>query len=331
MNGPSRAFPGLLALLAALALALAGCGTTAGQDRPNEEATLLLDFAPNGVHAGIYVATDRGYDDAEGVALTVRQPASATDALRLLAGGRAEMAILDIHDLGLARERGRDVVGVMALVQRPLAAVFAQPGVHSPRALEGRRLGVSGLPSDEAVMRAVVAGAGGDADRLELTTIGFEAVPALLARRVAAATAFWNVEGVALKAQRPAIREFRVDDYGAPSYPELVLAVTRETLEDRRPTVVATIRALQRGYREARIDPESAVSAMLAADEGLDREALLAQLDAVQPALRGSARAFGQLRPAVLRRWAAWDEEFGILREAPDVDRAFDTTLVPLR
>jgi len=326
---PRRALALALALL--LALLLAGCGATAGEDRPNEEATLLLDFAPNGVHAGLYVATDRGYDDAEGVALTVRQPASATDALRLLTAGRAEMAILDIHDLGLARERGRDVVGVMALVQRPLAAVFAQPGVRTPRALEDRRLGVSGLPSDEAVMRAVIAGAGGDAERLRLTTIGFEAVPALLANRVAAATAFWNVEGVALKARKPGIREFRVDDYGAPPYPELVLAVTRETLEDDRAVVVATIRALQRGYREARIDPESAVSAMLAADPSLDREALLAQLDAVQTAFTSGARAFGELRPAVLREWAAWDEEFGILREAPDVERAFDATLVPLR
>ena len=51
------------------------------------------------------------------------------------------------------------------------------------------------------------------------TTIGFEAVKALLARRVAAATAFWNVEGVALQAKRPGIREFRVDDYGAPPTP----------------------------------------------------------------------------------------------------------------
>ena len=111
------------------------------------------------------------------------------------------MAILDIHDLGLAREKGRDLVGVMALVQAPLAAVLAQPEIKSPKDLEGERAGVSGLPSDVAVLRSVVQGAGGDPDRVKETTIGFEAVKALLAKRVAAATAFWNVEGVALKAQ----------------------------------------------------------------------------------------------------------------------------------
>ena len=50
----------LKALLCAALLVLAGCGGTSGGDRPNQEASLLLDFTPNGVHAGIYLATPRG-------------------------------------------------------------------------------------------------------------------------------------------------------------------------------------------------------------------------------------------------------------------------------
>ena len=314
-------------LLLAL-LVLAGCGGSAQTDRPNEPATLLLDFTPNAVHSGIYVATARGFDEAEGVQLTIRKPGASTDALKLLQGRRADMAILDIHDLGLAREQGRDLVGVMALVQAPLAAVLAQPGIRTPKDLEGKRAGVSGLPSDEAVLRAVVQDAGGDPDRVKQTTIGFEAVKALLAGRVAAATAFWNVEGVALRAKRPGIREFRVDRYGAPSYPELVLCVTRETLQDKPALVRATIRALQRGYTETQDDPESAVSAMLDAEPGLDRAELSAQLDAVAPEFSAGAAEFGQLRPSVLRAWSAWDARFGILKAPIDVRRAFDTTLV---
>ena len=318
-------------LLAACAL-VAGCGGTSGSDRPNQEASLLLDFTPNGVHAGIYLATSRQYDDAEGVQLEVRAPSASTDALRLLQGGRVDMAILDIHDLGLARETGShppDIVGVMALVQVPLAAVLAQPEIERPRDLEGRRAGVTGLPSDVAVLRSVVAGDGGDPDAVRTTTIGFEAVKALIAGRVAGATAFWNVEGVALRAERPDIKEFRVDEFGAPSYPELVLCVTRKTLEEKRPVIEATIRALQRGYGQAQNDPESAVTALMDADSGLDREAARAQVDAVAPAWTAGARAFGDLREDVLREWAAWDVEFGILDEEPDIGRAFDVSLVP--
>jgi putative hydroxymethylpyrimidine transport system substrate-binding protein len=314
--------------VAILLLALAGCGGGSGSDRPNREATLLLDFTPNGVHAGIYLALAREYDGAEGVELDVRAPSASTDALRLLQGGRADMAILDIHDLGLARQEGADIVGVMALVQRPLASVLAQPEVGRPRDLEGRRVGVTGLPSDVAVLRSVIAGDGGDPERVRTTTIGFEAVKALLAGRVAGATAFWNVEGVALRAQRPRTEEFRVDDYGAPAYPELVLCVTRSALEQDRAAIEATIRALQRGYTQAQNDPESAVTALVDADSGLDREAAQAQLDAVGAAFTAGARTYGELREDVLRAWADWDVEFGILDERPDVGQAFDTTLV---
>jgi ABC-type nitrate/sulfonate/bicarbonate transport system substrate-binding protein len=179
------------------------------------------------------------------------------------------------------------------------------------------------------VLRSIVAGDGGDPERVRSTTIGFQAVKALLAGRVAGATAFWSAEGVELRRQRPGIREFRVDDYGAPSYPELVLAVTRETLEDDAPEIRATIRALQRGYGEAQRDPESAVAAMLAAEPRLDRESLTAQLDAVDEAFTAGSRGFGRLRRDVLDAWARWDVEFGILRERPDIDRAFDFSLVP--
>jgi ABC-type nitrate/sulfonate/bicarbonate transport system substrate-binding protein len=309
-------------------LALAGCGGGAGSDRPNREASLLLDFTPNGVHAGIYLALAREYDNAEGVELEVRAPSASTDALRLLQGGRADMAILDIHDLGLARQEGADIVGVMALVQVPLASVLAQPEIERPRDLEGRRAGVTGLPSDVAVLRSVVAGDGGDPEAVKATTIGFEAVKALLAGRVAGATAFWNVEGVALRAERPDMREFRVDEYGAPAYPELVLCVTRRALEQDRAVVEATIRALQRGYTQAQADPESAVTALIDADSGLDRAAAQAQLDAVGPAWTAGARAYGELREDVLEAWARWDVEFGILERPPDIDRAFDTSLV---
>jgi putative hydroxymethylpyrimidine transport system substrate-binding protein len=311
-----------------LAFAVGGCGSTTGNDRPGTEASLLLDFAPNAVHAGIYLATEREYDQAEGVDLEVRAPGASTDALKLLESGRADMAILDIHDLGLAREQGHDIVGVMAFVQRPLAAVMAQPEIRSPKALEGERAGVTGLPSDDAVLNSIVAGDGGDPDKVRKVTIGFQAVKALLAGRVAGATAFWNAEGVALREQRPDIREFRVDEYGAPSYPELVLAVTRDTLEDDQPEIQATIRALQRGYGETQRDPESAVAAMIAAEPRLDEETLTAQLDAVDEAFTAGAGGFGRLRRGVLDEWADWDVEFGILKERPDIDRAFDFSLV---
>src|SRR5918999_132932 len=99
-----------------------------------------------------------------------------------------------------------------------LALAGCDSGVTRPRDLEGARVGVAGLPSDDAVLRAVVEHDGGDFDEVDRVTIGFGAVANLLAGKVDAATAFWNAEGVVLRERGLHTREFRVDEFGAPRY-----------------------------------------------------------------------------------------------------------------
>ncbi len=318
----SRRPPILLAILLALALPAAGCGSGAS-DRPNTEATLLLDFRPNAVHAGIYVATTRAFDEAEGVELLVQAPGEGTSGVKLLQANRAQFAILDIHDLALARQEGADLVGVMAIVQRPLAAILARPGVEDPADLEGERVGVTGLPPDDAVVDSIVRGAGGDPDEVRRTQIGFDAVRSLATGRVAGATAFWNAEGVLAEEEVPGVKQFRVDDFGAPRYPELVLATRSVTVQDRPAEVQAVVTALRRGYREAVLGPEEAVGRLVDAVDGLDRVQVQKEFDAVSPTFTATSGAIGTLDLAQLRRWAAWEAEFGITREPPDVAQAF--------
>lgn len=310
-------------LLIILASAAAGCGDEGRSGRQPLSAVIGLDFTPNAVHAPIYMAVRNGYDRRHGVALRIRPPGSSPDSLKLLASGRADVAVLDIHDLGLARERGADVVGVAALVQRPLAAIIAQPEIRRPRELEGRRVGVSGLPSDPAVLRAVVEGDGGDYDSIEQVTIGFAAVPSLIEEKVDAVPAFWNAEGVTLRRRGMRTREFRVDDFGAPPYPEVVIFTRRETIEGRRRMVEGVLRAIRDGARSVLADPEPAIDEIVRAG-GADRELVRAQLRAVMPTLRPPLR----LNRSALEQWADFDERFGILERRPRIERAFEFGLV---
>jgi NitT/TauT family transport system substrate-binding protein/putative hydroxymethylpyrimidine transport system substrate-binding protein len=315
--------PAVAALVAAATLA-AGCGAGGGGSGDIRPVTLVLDFTPNAVHSGIYTAIAKGRDREHGVRLTVRQPTASSDSLKLLAAGRADLAVADIHDLGLARERGEDLVGVGALVQRPLASVIAGPGIARPRQLEGKRVGVTGVPSDEAVLRAVVRGDGGDPRRIRTITIGFSAVPSLLAGKVAAATAFWNVEGVTLKRRGLSTHEFRVDDFGAPHYPELVLVARREAVASDPKLVRDTLAALADGTRDALADRTAAAQRVATAAQA--RPALIRdELDAIAPALSPPIR----LDPQALAGWAAFDLRVAILRRTPMVSQAFDLTLAP--
>jgi putative hydroxymethylpyrimidine transport system substrate-binding protein len=311
-----------VALLAAVLMlaGAAGCGEDGAEPGVPRGAVLVLDFTPNAVHSGIYAARAQGFYRDAGVDLSVQQPGESTDAPKLLAAGRADFAILDIHDLGIARERGLDLVGLMPIVQRPLAAVLARGDgpVRAPRDLEGRSVGVTGLPSDEAVVDSEVSADGGDPSKVNEVTIGFNAVSSLAAGKVDAATGFWNAEGVALRRQGVPVRTFKVDRYGAPPYPELVLTTSRRTLQREPALVDAVIAATRRGYAFAMARPAAALDDLLAADPALDRGDQAAQLRVLLPDL--APRPFD---PAVLREWAAWDLEHGLLERRLDVNDAF--------
>lgn len=309
-----------LLAVALLAAGVAGCGGSDAEPGAPVGATLVLDFTPNAVHLGIYAAQREGYYRDEGVDLTVRQPGESSDAPKLLAAGRTDFAILDIHDLGIARERGLDVVGVMPIVQRPLAAVIARSdrGIAGPRQLAGRTVGVTGLPSDEAVVDSEVSADGGDPARVKRVTIGFNAVSSLAAAKVDAATGFWNAEGVALQRQGVPVRIFKVDEYGAPPYPELVLVASRRTIERDPDLVRSVVSATGRGYEFTSAHPQQALGDLLAEVPSLERAEQAAQLRVLLPDLRPNP-----FDPAVLRAWAGWDLEHGLLERPLDVDAAF--------
>jgi ABC-type nitrate/sulfonate/bicarbonate transport system substrate-binding protein len=301
-----------------IAVALSACGSS------SRSATLVLDFTPNAVHAGIYAAIARHLDLANHARLRVIVPSASTDSIKLLEVGRVNFAILDIHDLAIARERGADLVGIMAIVQRPLAAVIAAPQIQTPRQLEGRRVGITGVPSDTAVLDSIVAGAGGNPRRVPTVTIGFDAVADLLAGRVAAATAFWNDEGVTLARARPGFHSFKVDDYGAPSYPELVVCATAATLRHDRPLADAVVRALVAGYEFTLAHPAASAADLEGLVPGLSPSLVAAQLHALLPAFRAADGRVGALDPSTLGSWARWEARFGIVSRPPDVAAMFD-------
>src|SRR5947209_2245461 len=107
------------ALILALAIPLAGVApspTTAADVRAGlprmTHATLILDFIPNAVHAGIYHALASGYYRQNNIDLTIIQPTSTSDTLKLIAAGKADIGIADGIDVANQIDQGRDAQAI---------------------------------------------------------------------------------------------------------------------------------------------------------------------------------------------------------------------------
>ena len=225
----------LLVLAVVAALALAGC-SHGSEDQPNRAGAARPRLSAQRrarrdlPRARARLRRCRGRDP------DVASPSSSTDSVKLLLSQRTQFAMLDIHDLALAREKGRDIVGIMPLVQVPLAAVWPSRTIARPARPRRQEASASpACPPTTPCCGSSSAAPAATRPRCARSPSASRPSAALLARQVDGATAFWNVEGVALQAKRPAMHEFKVDDYGAPAYPELVLCVDPRELRDDRP------------------------------------------------------------------------------------------------
>ena len=302
--------------------ALAGTGSV-------QSASLMLDFTPNAIHVGIYDALAHHFDTRNGIHLQIEVPGASTDAISELEAGRVDFAILDIHDLAIAREKSAPIVGILPIVEEPLAAVISGPSVRSPQQLAGKTVGVTGDPSDLAVLNSIVKGSGGDPGSVKKINIGYDAVPDLISGRVAAATSFWNDEGVTINRRKPGYHIFRVTRYGAPSYPELVVCATEKSLHEHPARARDLVRTLTQGYDDAIAHPAVAARELEHQVSGLDPTLVSAELPGEIRAFTGPEGHFGEFDMPILHRWARWEQRFGIVRTIPDVSTMFDTSFAP--
>ncbi len=159
----AQVLPGVCALALAGACMLSACGSstsTSSTAAPRTghiaaaplghptQATLILDFTPNAVHAGIYRALAAGYYRDENIDLRVVEPTSTQETLKLIDAGRAQFGLADGSDVGGLIDAGGDARAVMALVQRPLGGLIALASEHlrSPGGWRGGRWGSRGCP-----------------------------------------------------------------------------------------------------------------------------------------------------------------------------------------
>ena len=327
--------PMLAAIAAVLcAVAVAGCGSNGGGGGAGSATpvSLILDWYPNVDHAGIYGAIDQGYFADAGLKVTPSVPSDPSAALKQLGLGRADFAISYEQEVLIARSQGIPVVAVGALVDHPLNTILFRRdrGITTAKDLEGKTVGVAGVPSDRPLLDQVVRSAGGDPAKVTVRNIGYSLSPALAAGKVDAVLgAFWNVEQIELQRQGVDVGALRLEDNGVPDYDELVVVTNDATTKDRPDLVRRFLEALRSGQDWAATDQAGAVDALVAANKDLDPGTVAAQLRVTAPLLSPSDEPTLNVDPAKWQSFADWMRRNGLLTKPVDVPAAVTAAFLP--
>jgi putative hydroxymethylpyrimidine transport system substrate-binding protein len=338
------------ALLWALSIGLCACGSSSSSPSPGgvrgavvshvapaplehpTKATLILDFIPNAVHVGIYRALAAGYYRREDIELRVVEPTSTQETLKLIDAGRAQFGLADGSDVASLIAAGGDAEAVMALVQRPLGGLIALASehLHSPADLAGKTVGITGVPSDLAVLDTELRHAGVSPAEVHVVTVGFNGAQALLAGRIAAFTGFIPDEGATLQASGHPITAFGLNSYGGPSYPGLVAFTTRRLIASDPQLVRDFVAATVHGYEDTLKDPTRSYRDLLAANPTLSPSLTAASLHVYMPLFVANMRlGFGTLQPANLGAMSSWMLANGLIHRPVAPSRYATNAFLP--
>ncbi len=315
-SAPSQALSviGVWALICALSIGLCSCGSTQPAPPPIK-ATLILDFTPNAVHAGIYRALAAGYYKREHIDLQVVQPTSTQETLKLIEAGKAQFGLADGSDVASLIGEGGDAQAVMALVQAPLGGLIGLASEHlrSPADLAGKAVGITGVPSDRAVLDTELRHAGVSPARVKVVTVGFNGGQALLAGRIAAFTGFIPDDGVALATSGHPITAFALNRNGGPAYPGLVAFTTRRLIASHPQLVRDFVAATVHGYKDTMADPGRSLADLEVANPTLPHKLTAASLKVYLSLFQTAGVPFGTLQAANLQAMSTWMVNSGLL------------------
>jgi putative hydroxymethylpyrimidine transport system substrate-binding protein len=315
-------------LLAAGTVGLAACGDDDSSDGGSEtastqDATLVLDFVPGPVHAGIYQAVAQGYYEDEGLNLEIIEPTSTADTLKLIDSGKANFGIADGIDVATQIADGRGAKGIMALTQRPLGGLITleESGFTSPADLEGATVGVTGVPSDDAILETTISDSGADPASVEKVTIGFNGVQNLENGKVDAFTGFIPADGVQIEVDGFPTTSFALDEYGGPQYPGLVVFSTEEQIASDPELMQKFVTATVKAYDEVIEDPQVGLDALLAENPAIPEDFADASLEAYGSLFQADAETYGEFNTDNLEALSTFMVDNGLSSEPIPPDR----------
>jgi putative hydroxymethylpyrimidine transport system substrate-binding protein len=299
----------------ALALALLG---TCIQAEAAERLTVMLDWFVNPDHGTLIVADKLGFFKDVGLEVEMIEPADPNDPPKLVAAGKADIAISYQPQLHLHAGQGLPLVRVATLVATPLTTVLvlADGPIRSIADLKGKKVGFSVGGFEDAILGAMLERHGLELGDVELVNVNFSLSPSLISGQVDAVVgAYRNFELNQMDITGRPGRAFYVEEHGVPAYDELVVVTNKDSVT--KPAIAAFVAALERAVQFLINHPDDAWKAFISYKAGLDDEL---NRRAWRDTIPRFALRPGALDKARYERFARFVIKRGLAKSLPPVD-----------
>ena len=166
------------AALACLTVATIAAGASSAVAASSTEDLTKVRWAqnnpPNANYMPLIVADEHGYFADEGIEIEFRVAANATDSMKLLVSGEADLGSVNSLNQIIARPRGVELRSFATTAQIAGNGIMApaELGLEDLEQLEGLTVGMSGFAGNRVVLEDILRNHGVDLDQIDFIDIG---------------------------------------------------------------------------------------------------------------------------------------------------------------
>lgn len=195
-----------------------------------EKIVVLLDWFLNPSHAPLFVAQEKGFFKEQNLEVNLIGPADPSDPPKLVAAGKADIAITYEPQFMQQIDEGLPLVRIGSLINVPLncLAVLEESSIQQIKDLKGKRIGSSTGNLDSVMLKTMLEKNGLHLSDIELINVHYDLPQALLCKKVDGITGIMRTfEVIQMQLLHHPVRTFFPENNGIPPYDELIFVMNK--------------------------------------------------------------------------------------------------------
>jgi NitT/TauT family transport system substrate-binding protein len=275
-----------------------------------EKLTLALDWTPNTIHTGFYVALEKGFYADLQLEVHIRSPKvdhyKATPA-QLLANQEVDFAIAPSESVisyqTLANKP--NLMAIAAILQEDTSAIVTlkDSGIHQMKDLDGKTYASYDARFEDTIISQMIKKDGGEGRHVKITPAKLGIWETLLKGEADATWVFMPWEGIEAKRKGVDLNTFLLQDYDIPYGYSPALLSHPEIVKEKEKVVANFLKATAKGFQWAARHPTKSAELLLPHTETDDLDFLIESQTYIAPYYLTADNRWG---PMEKNRWTSF-------------------------
>jgi len=292
----------------------------------------MLDWTPNTNHTGLFVAKENGYFEKQGLNVSIVNPSTQGTLEQMVSTGKVDFGVSQQEQVTTARINDLPLVSLAAIIQHNTSgfASIKSKNITTAKDFEDAMYGGWGLPSETAILKALMEKDNADFSKLKMVNIGEADQLTALTKDIDLSWIFYGWTGIQAELRNQELNMIWLKDIDpALDYYTPVIVTSEKMISDKPEIVKKMMTAISEGYNFAIENPSEAAAILIKNSPESDPLMIKKSQEWLSPQYKADATRWGEQKTSVWEDYSEWLYSHNLITKTIDPAKAFTNKFLP--